>query len=131
MWKGCVFVIMIKIVLLLVKNVFFGLNEGISKKVCQVTQKHTAQLPLHLLVLILKGKNTSSSPLTLKICGLILHSWLFTERQLYIFMLVKVDKNVNLANKHLLINPSILLYISFFFIKLLWMSKISSTVTTT
>ena len=56
------------------QNVFFGLNEGISKKVCQVAQKHTAQLPLHLLVLILKGKNTSSSPLTLKICGLILHS---------------------------------------------------------
>ena len=33
---------MIKIVLLLVKNVFFSLNEGISEKVCQVAQKHTA-----------------------------------------------------------------------------------------
>ena len=33
---------MIKIVLLLVKNVFFSLNECISEKVCQVAQKHTA-----------------------------------------------------------------------------------------
>ena len=31
------------------------------------------QLPLHLLVLILKGKNTGSSQLTLTICGLSLH----------------------------------------------------------
>ena len=35
---------MIKIVLLLAKNVFFGLNEGISEKVCQVAQKHTAKV---------------------------------------------------------------------------------------
>ena len=33
---------MIKIVLSLVKNVFFGLNWGISEKLGQVAQKHTA-----------------------------------------------------------------------------------------
>ena len=32
------------------------------------------QLPLHLLILILKGKITGSSLLTLTICGLTLHS---------------------------------------------------------
>ena len=32
------------------------------------------QLLLHLLVLILKGKNTGLSPLTSRICGLTLHS---------------------------------------------------------
>ena len=37
------------------------------------------QLPLHLLVVILKGKNTVSSLLTLGICGLTLHSWLLIE----------------------------------------------------
>ena len=42
MWKGGVYVIMVKIVLLLVKNVFFGLNEGISENVCLVVQKHAA-----------------------------------------------------------------------------------------
>ena len=31
--KKCTCVIMLKIALLLVKNMFFGLNEGISKKV--------------------------------------------------------------------------------------------------
>ena len=35
---------MLKISLLLVKNVFFGLNEGISKKAAQVAPKHTAQV---------------------------------------------------------------------------------------
>ena len=34
--------IMLKITLLLVKNMFFGLNEGISEKVVRVSQKHTA-----------------------------------------------------------------------------------------
>ena len=33
---------MLKIALLLVKNMFFGLNEGISKKVAQAAPKHTA-----------------------------------------------------------------------------------------
>ena len=34
--------IMLKITLLLVKNMFFGLNEGISEKVVRVSQKYTA-----------------------------------------------------------------------------------------
>ena len=38
---------MMKIVLLLVKYVFIGLNEGISEKVCQVAQKHTGTLSRH------------------------------------------------------------------------------------
>ena len=33
---------MLKIVLLVVKNMFFVLNVGISKKVGQIAQKHTA-----------------------------------------------------------------------------------------
>ena len=37
------------------------------------------QLLLNLLVLILKAKNTGSSPLTLTICGPTLHYWLFIE----------------------------------------------------
>ena len=41
------------------------------------------QLPLHLFILILKvKKNTGSSLLTLTICDLTLHSWLFIEMQL-------------------------------------------------
>ena len=35
---------MIKIVLLLVENDFFSLNEGIREKACQVVQKHTAAM---------------------------------------------------------------------------------------
>ena len=35
---------MLKIALLCVKNVFFGLNEGISEKVAQVAPKHTTDL---------------------------------------------------------------------------------------
>ena len=58
------------------------------------------QLPLHLLVLILKGKNTGSFPLTLTICGLTLHFRLFIEMQLNKFTLVKVDKNANPVKKH-------------------------------
>ena len=37
---------MLKIALLLVKNVFFGQNDGISKKVAQIFQKHTARITL-------------------------------------------------------------------------------------
>ena len=37
------------------------------------------QLPLHLLVLILKGRNTGSLLLTLTISGLTLHPWLLIE----------------------------------------------------
>ena len=40
--KKCACVIMLKIALLLVKNVFFGLNEGINEKVAWIAQKHTA-----------------------------------------------------------------------------------------
>ena len=50
------------------------------------------QLPLHLLVFILKWKNTGPSLLTLTICGLTLHSWLFSEIQINKFRLAKVDK---------------------------------------
>ena len=60
--------------------------------------------PLHLLVLILKAKNTGFILLTLIICGLILHSWLFIEIQvsggvLNKFTLVKVNKNTNPVKK--------------------------------
>ena len=34
--------IMLKITLLLVKNMFFGLNEGISEQVVRVSQNYTA-----------------------------------------------------------------------------------------
>ena len=47
------------------------------------------QLPLQELVLILKDKNTGSSPLTLTVCGLTLRSWLFIEIQLKELTLVK------------------------------------------
>ena len=40
--KKCVCVIRLKIILLLVKNIFFGLNGGISELVAQVAQKPTA-----------------------------------------------------------------------------------------
>ena len=84
------------------------------------------QLPLHLLVLILKGKNTGSSPLTLTIYGLTLHSWnieieiqlngnAFSGAALNEFTLVKVDKNDNTIKRHLSKNPNILLYYVIFF----------------
>ena len=58
------------------------------------------QIPLHLLVLILKGKNAGSLLLTLTIYGNTLNPWLFIEIQLSgaalnKFTLVKVDKNAN------------------------------------
>ena len=62
-----------------------------------------------------KEKNTGSSWLTLTICGLTLHSWLFIKIQLNKFMSVKADKNFNPVKKHFLINPSILLYYAIFF----------------
>ena len=74
-------------------------------------------LPLPLLVLTLKGKNTGSSPLKLTICGLALHFWLFIKIQLNEFMPVQVDKNTSPVRKHLLINPRILLHYVIFFIK--------------
>ena len=60
------------------------------------------QLPSHLLTSILKGKNT--------VCGLTLHSCLFSEIQIKIFTLFKVDKKGNPVKKHLLINSNIMLY---------------------
>ena len=68
------------------------------------------QLPSHLLTSILKGKNTVSSLLALTICGLTLHSCLFSEIQIKIFTLFKVDKKGNPVKKHLLINSNIMLY---------------------
>ena len=49
------------------------------------------QLPLYLLILILKGKNTVSSLLTLRISGLTLHSWLFFEMYFHEFTLDKLQ----------------------------------------
>ena len=40
--KECVYVIMLKIVLVLVRNMFFGLKKGISELSRWVAQKHTA-----------------------------------------------------------------------------------------
>ena len=68
------------------------------------------QLPLHLFVLILKGKKRDSLLLTLTICGLTLHSLLFLEMQRNQYTQVKVNKNANPVKKHFLTNPSILLY---------------------
>ena len=66
------------------------------------------QLPVHLLILILKGKKTGSLPLALTTCGLTLHSRLFIEIQLNEIQLtpVKVDKNINPIKKHFLINQT-------------------------
>ena len=57
------------------------------------------QLPLHLPALILNGKNTGSSQLTLTTCSLVLHSWLFIEIELNEFAFVKSDKSVNSKKK--------------------------------
>ena len=40
--KECVYVIMLKIALVLVKDVFFGLKKGISELLHWVAAKHTA-----------------------------------------------------------------------------------------
>ena len=85
------------------------------------------QLPLHLLVLMLKGKNTGPSLLTLTIFGLTFHSWLFIEIQLNEFTLVKLDKTVNPAKSTFLKIKTFYYTILFFFIKYLWMPTISST----
>ena len=50
-----------------------------------------SQLPLHLIVLILNGKNTGLSLLTLRIYGLTLHSWLFIEIHFKEFTLGKLQ----------------------------------------
>ena len=40
-------------------------------------------------------------------CGLTLHSWLFIEIQLNVFMPVKLDKSTNHVGKYFLTNPNI------------------------
>ena len=40
--KGCVYVIMLKIALVLVKNVIFSLKKGVSGLLHWIAQKHTA-----------------------------------------------------------------------------------------
>ena len=54
-----------------------------------------SQLPLHLLVLILKGKNAGSSLLTLTISGLTI--------ELNKFTLAEVYKNANPVIKHFIL----------------------------
>ena len=69
------------------------------------------QLPLDLLVLILKGKNTGSSLLTLTIFGLTLHYWLFFEIQLNKFTFLKVDTDANPVKNNFFVSLSILQYV--------------------
>ena len=69
-----------------------------------------------------KWKNTGSCPLTLTTCGLVLHSLLLIELQLNEFTLAKLEKIVNPTK-----NANILLHYIIFFIKYLWMWRISST----
>ena len=86
------------------------------------------QLPLRLLVSILNGKNTSSSPITWTTSSLAVHSWLFIEIELNEFAFAKSDKIVKATKNNLLTNLNILIYtMLFFFIKYFWMSLISST----
>ena len=54
------------------------------------------ELPLHLLVLILKGKNTGFSLLTLTICGLALHYWLLIEIDFNELTLGKLQQKASL-----------------------------------
>ena len=69
------------------------------------------QLLLHLLILILKGRNTGSLLLALTICGLTLHSWLFTEMHYNEFTLGKIQpKNIIAEININLKDPDILLY---------------------
>ena len=53
--------------------------------------------------------------LTLTTCGLVLHSWLFTEIQLNELAFVKSDKIVNPTKKLFLTNSNIFIYIMLFF----------------
>ena len=69
------------------------------------------QLPLHLLVLILKRKNTGSLLLTLAIYGLLLLSWSFIEVRFNGFSIDKLQlKNVIAEIITCSTNTSILLY---------------------
>ena len=72
------------------------------------------QLPLHLLVLILKGLNTGSSLLKLTVCGLTLHYWLFIEIHLSGVTANKKKKKKNFVKNTFLINSNIFIsYCSF------------------
>ena len=76
------------------------------------------QLPLHLLILILKGKNIGSSLLTITICDLTLNSWLFIEIHFNEFILGKLQPKKIIAEINIsFTNPNILLYYVIFFIK--------------
>ena len=62
-------------------------------------------MPLHLLVLMLKGWNIGLLLLTLIISGLALHGWLLIETQLNGIafkevVLIKFDKNNDPMKKH-------------------------------
>ena len=69
------------------------------------------QLPIYLLILILNGKNTGSSPLTLTTC-------LFIEMQLNGIAFkefAKPDKIVNPSKNTFLANQNIFIYTMLFF----------------
>ena len=78
--KGCVYVIMLKIALVLVKNVFFGLKKGISRLLHWIAQKHTVCVIVKKLKFIKEQKargllsnlgiRTSLSQIPLLGCGL-------------------------------------------------------------
>ena len=69
------------------------------------------QLPLHLLLLILKGKNRGSSLLTLKICGLTFYSSFFIEIHFNEFTRGKLQlKNIIAEINICFTNPNTLLY---------------------
>ena len=77
-------------------------------------------IAVYLLVLILKGNNTSSSLLTLTVCGLTIHYSLFIEIQLRgaalnEFTHTKVDKNTSPVKKTTFNKPKhfIILFHSF------------------
>ena len=69
------------------------------------------QVALHLLLLMLKGKNTGSSLLPLTICGFTLHYWLFNEIHFNGFTLYKVDENANPVKNSFLMSCNILYYV--------------------
>ena len=75
----------------------FFTTSGIHSVACRLLI--LLQLPPHFFVLLLKEKKIDPSLLTLTICGLTLHPWLFIEIQLNEFMPAKVDKNANPVKK--------------------------------
>ena len=68
--------------------------------------------------LILKGKETGSSLLTLTISGIILNSWMFNEAHFNGFIFDKLQlKNIIAEINTCFLNQTNLYYIIFFFIK--------------